>query len=125
MFRKRPWLKWSLLVALTGAVLACAAGEYFFNLNSNLVLLTVRDSTNTLRVRLKRGAWKMPTDLTPADLAAAQTERHEENGLRWTTLRVNLEAGVRARGVQARFSTVVLSVTISSERFYFMLRLPP
>jgi uncharacterized protein YigE (DUF2233 family) len=125
MFRKRPWLKWSLLAALIGAVLACAAGEHFFNLNSNLVLLTVRDSTNTLRIRLKRGAWKMPTDLTPADLAAAQAERHEENGLRWTTLRVNREAGVRAKVVQALFGPEVHIVTISPERFDFMTSFQP
>jgi hypothetical protein len=83
MFQKRRWLKILLLVVLAVAVLAYAVAEMFYNLNSNLVFVAVRQAESIpLKIRLKRGAWKAPNDLTPADLAAALIERHSEPGLR-------------------------------------------
>ncbi|MBK8090627.1 MAG: hypothetical protein IPK32_01155 [Verrucomicrobiaceae bacterium] len=121
----RRWLKWSLLALLACGVATWAVGELYFNLGSNLVYLSVKDSRNTLKVRLKRGVWRMPTDLTPADLAAALIERHAERGLRWSTLRVHREAGLRAGMVQRLFGAEVHVMTISPERFDFMTSFLP
>jgi uncharacterized protein YigE (DUF2233 family) len=98
----------------------------FFNLNSNIVYYTVMDAEKTmLKVRLKRGAWKAPTDLTPADLAAAMIERHEEPGLRWTSLHVNRDAGMLAGITQKLFGAQVHVVQITPERFDFMTSFLP
>jgi uncharacterized protein YigE (DUF2233 family) len=126
MIWKRPWLKFVLLPAVIGALAVYMAGEIFFNLNSNLVYLAVKDAEKTpLKVRLKRGTWKAPTDLTPADLAAALIERHTEPGLRWTSLHVTRDAGVAAGLAQRFFGAQVHVVLISPERFDFMTSFRP
>jgi uncharacterized protein YigE (DUF2233 family) len=126
MFQKRRWLKILLLVVLAVAVLAYAVAEMFYNLNSNLVFVAVRQAESIpLKIRLKRGAWKAPNDLTPADLAAALIERHSEPGLRWSSLHVRRDAGLRASVVQKVFGAQVHVVTISPERFDFMTTFRP
>ena len=126
MFKKRRWLKIVLIIVLTGMLGAYMAGEVFYNLNSNLVFVAVRDAESTpLKVRLRRGAWKSPADLTPADLAAALIERHSEPGLRWASLHVNRDAGLRANLVQKIFGAQVHVVTISPDRFDFMTSFRP
>jgi hypothetical protein len=100
MFPKRRWLKLLLLVVLAVAGFSYAMAEIFYNLNSNLVFIAVRRAESIpLKIRLKRGAWKVPTDVTPADLASALIERHSEPGLRWSTLHVRREAGPSRRNV--------------------------
>ncbi|MFM2169522.1 MAG: hypothetical protein RIS79_3893, partial [Verrucomicrobiota bacterium] len=126
MFKKRRWLKIMLLIALAGVLAVYMAGEVFYNLNSNLVFLAVREAeSKALKIRLKRGAWKSPTDLTPADLAAALIERHAEPGLRWASLHVQRDAGLRAGMVQKLFGAQVHVVTISPDRFDFMTTFQP
>jgi hypothetical protein len=91
-----------------------------------VVLLSVRDAeSKPLQVLLKRGAWKSPSDLTPADLAAAMVERHAEPGLRWTSLRVRREAGSLARLTQLIWGAEVHVIAISPERFDFMTSYRP
>lgn len=126
MFIQRRWLKIMLLIAFTGMLAAYMAGEVFFNLNSNIVYLAVREATSQpLKIRLKRGAWKEPSDLTPADLAAALIERHAEPGLRWASLHVQRQAGMRGTLAQKLFGAQVHVVTISPERFDFMTSFQP
>lgn len=122
---KRGCLKKLLLLALISALLLWLVGEVVFNLNSNLVALSVRSSTQPLQVLLKRGAWKSATGLTPADLASALIERHSEPGMRWATLQVQRHGGILAGMAQRLFGAEVHVVTLSPERFDFMTSFQP
>ena len=126
MFKRRRWLKFLFLSGLLGVVSAYAVGEIFFNLNSNLVYFFVKDAAKVpVKIRLKTGHWKIATDLTPADLAAALIERHSEPGLRWASLHVNRAAGWKASFAQKLFGAQVHVVTISPQRFDFMTTFRP
>lgn len=126
MFFRRRWFKLVLLLGLVAALAVYITGEMFYNLNSNLVFVAVRSAEKSpLRIQLKRGAWKAPTDLTPADLSAALIERHAELGMRWASLHVRREAGTLASVVQKVFGAQVHVVQISPDRFDFMTSFRP
>ncbi len=126
MRNKRRWLKLAALFILLCVAVAYVVGELFFNLNSNLVFAAVRHAEKTpLKIRLKRGIWKAPTDLTPADLAAAMTERHAEPGLRWTTLSVQRDAGWTASLAQKLYGAEVHIIAITPARFGFQTTFQP
>ena len=125
MLRKRGCLKLLLLLALAGALLAWLAGEVFFNLNSNLVAVSVRDSKAPLQILTKRGEWKSAVALTAGDLDAALIERHRETGMRWATLKVRRAGGNLASIAQRVFGAEVQVVTLSADRFDFMTTFQP
>jgi len=125
MLRKRGCLKLLLLLALAGALLAWLAGEVFFNLNSNLVAVSVRDSKAPLQILTKRGEWKPAVALTAGDLDAALIERHRETGMRWATLKVRRAGGTLATIAQRVFGAEVQVVTLSADRFDFMTTFQP
>ncbi|WP_395732840.1 phosphodiester glycosidase family protein [Prosthecobacter sp.] len=125
MLRKRGCLKLLLLLALAGALLAWLAGEVFFNLNSNLVAVSVRDSKAPLQILTKRGEWKPAVALTAGDLDAALIERHRETGMRWATLKVRRTGGTLASIAQRVFGAEVQVVTLSADRFDFMTTFQP
>lgn len=125
MLRKRGCLKLLLLLALAGALLVWLAGEVFFNLNSNLVAVSVRDSKAPLQILTKRGEWKPATSLTAGDLDAALIERHRETGMRWATLKVRRAGGTLATIAQRLFGAEVQIITLSADRFDFMTTYQP
>ncbi len=114
-----------LMLVGTGALLAYLAADFYFNLNSNLVAVSVRNSAQPLQILSKRGAWKSAAFLTPADLAAASIHRHEETGMRWVTLKVRREGGFLANVAQRVFEAEVHVITLSPERFDFMTTFQP
>jgi len=120
MTSKLGCLKYLLLLALTGALLVYGVAEFVFNLNSNLVALSVRNSSQPLQILLKRGEWKPATAVTPADLAATLIERHSSTGMRWTTLKVRREGDALANLAQRVFGAEIHIVTLVPERFDFM-----
>ncbi|HYF34587.1 MAG TPA: hypothetical protein VD994_04795, partial [Prosthecobacter sp.] len=91
--KKRGCLKPLLLLLLAGLAVLWIAGEWGFNLGSNLVALSVRDSTTPLEIGSRRGVWKPLAALTPSDLNAALITRHTETGLRWSTLKIRRPSG--------------------------------
>jgi Phosphodiester glycosidase len=125
MSRKRGCLKMLLLLTLAGVLLAWLFGEVFFNLNSNLVAVSVYDSKQPLQILTKRGEWKPATALTAGDLDAALIERHRETGMRWVTLKVRRPGGVLATISQRLFGAEVQVVSFSPERFDFMTTYQP
>ncbi len=125
MIRKRGCLKLLLLLALAGALLVWLAGEVFFNLNSNLVAVSVRDSKAPLQILTKRGEWKPAVALTAGDLDAALIERHRETGMRWATLKVRRAGGTLASIAQRVLGAEVQVVTLSADRFDFMTSFQP
>lgn len=125
MAAKRGCLKLFLLLALVGALLGWIAAEVFFNVNSNLVAVSVRSSTRPLQVLSKRGEWKSATALTTADVGAAMILRHEEPGMRWTTLKVRRGGDFLAEMAQRLFGAEVHVVTLAPERFDFMTTFKP
>ncbi len=125
MPRKRGCLKLLLLLVLAGALLSWLAGEVFFNLNSNLVAISVRDSKQPLQIFTKRGEWKPAAALTAGDLDAALIERHRETGMRWATLKVRRAGGTLASIAQRVFGAEVQVVTLSADRFDFMTTFQP
>lgn len=114
-----------LLLAFIGALSVYVAGEAFFNLNSNLVALSVRSSKEPLQILLKRGIWKSASSLTPADLATGLIDRHTEGGMRWSTLKVRREGGEWVDVAQRLFGAEVHVIAIAPERFDFMTTFLP
>ncbi|MFC5454024.1 phosphodiester glycosidase family protein [Prosthecobacter fluviatilis] len=125
MPNKRGCLKLLLLLVLAGALLVWLAGEVFFNLNSNLVAVAVRDSKSPLQILTKRGEWKPAQALTAGDLDAALIERHRETGMRWATLKVRRAGSTAASIAQRVFGAEVHVVTLSADRFDFMTTYQP
>lgn len=125
MAGKRGCLKKLLLLALICGLPLWLVAEYFLNLNSNLVAVAVRNSTQSLQILTKRGEWKTPTAMTPGDFAAAMIERHEEPGMRWSTLKVRRPGGMLANMAQRAFGAEVHVITLSPEQFDFMTTFRP
>lgn len=125
MAGKRGCLKKLLLLALICVLPLWLVAEYFLNLNSNLVAVAVRNSTQGLQVLTKRGEWRAPTSMTPGDFAAAMIERHEEPGMRWSTLKVRRPGGMLANLAQRAFGAEVHVITLSPEKFDFMTTFRP
>ncbi|OYW76091.1 MAG: hypothetical protein B7Z37_10465, partial [Verrucomicrobia bacterium 12-59-8] len=122
---KRGCLKLLLLLVLAGALLVWLVGEVFFNLNSNLVAVSVRDSKQPLQILTKRGEWKPASALTAGDLDTALIERHRETSMRWATLKVRRAGGTLANIAQRVFGAEVQVVTLSPDRFDFMTTYKP
>lgn len=125
MAEKRGCLKPLLLLALVGALVAWLVAEVFFNLNSNLVALSVRDSSQPLQILTKNGGWKAANAMTTADMAAAMVERHKEAGMRWTTLKVRRGGPWHAELAQRVFGAEVHVITLAPELFDFMTSYRP
>ena len=118
-------LKILLLLILAVFLVTWAAAEWFLNVGSNVVALSVRHSKAALQVKSRRGVWKTLGTATPADLSASLIERHTERGLRWSTLKVRRADGVRARLAHALFGAEVHVLTFSPSHFEFMTSFRP
>lgn len=125
MAGKRGCLKPLLLLALVGALLLWLVAEVFFNLNSNLVALSVRESSQPLQIATRRGEWKPATAMTAADMAAAMVERHKEPGMRWSTLKVRRRGSALAQAAQAVFGAEVHVIVLMPDLFDFMTSFQP
>lgn len=125
MAGKRGCLKPLLLLALMGALLVWLVAEVFFNLNSNLVALSVRESSQPLLILTKRGEWKPATAMTAADMGTAMVERHKEPGMRWSTLKVRRRGNVLAQAAQAVFGAEVHVIVLTPDLFDFMTSFQP
>lgn len=125
MAGKRGCLKPLLLLALVGALLLWLVAEVFFNLNSNLVALSVRESSQPLQIATRRGEWKPATAMTAADMAAAMVERHKEPGMRWSTLKVRRRGNALAQAAQAVFGAEVHVIVLMPDLFDFMTSFQP
>jgi hypothetical protein len=123
--KRRGCLKPLLLILLAGLAGLWIGGEWYFNLDSNLVALSVRNSKQNLEVRTRRGAWKPLTSLTPADLSTAMIERHYEPGFRWSTFRVRRPDGMLSGIAQGLFGAEVHVVTLSPQHYEFMTTFRP
>lgn len=122
---KRGCLKTLLLLLLAAIAVLWIGGDWFFNLNSNLVAVSVRGSKQSLQVRSRRGAWRPLSALTPADLSAALIERHNEPGFRWSTLRIRRAGGILSSIAQGLLGAEVHVVTLSPQYFEFMTTYRP
>lgn len=119
-------LKWLSLCALVAVSAAYLGGEAIFNLSSNIVAVTVRDSKLPLEVRLKKGGWKKIADVGAGDLLASMTERHREEGFRWSRLVVRRQPdGFIQHLSQGLFGAEVNVITISPELFDFQTSFLP
>jgi hypothetical protein len=123
--KNRGCLKKLLLLAFIGVLLVLLATGHFFNVDSNLVAVAVRESKQPLQVLSRRGEWKTPNSLTPADFIAALIARHEEPGMRWSTLKVRRQGGILADTAQRVFGAEVHIITFSPDRFDFMTTFQP
>lgn len=113
-------LKWIVLLALIAGLVAYGVGEYYFNLSSNIVAVTVKESKLPLEMRLKKGAWKKLTEVTPAELNLSLTERYREEGFRWCSLVVRRQPdGILQRATQGLFGAEVNVLWISPGSFDF------
>lgn len=117
---KRGCLKVLLLLAVVLAGAAWTAGVVFFNLDSNLVALSVRDVRTPLQVRGPRGVWKTAMDITTAEINQALIQRHAEIGMRWSTLKVRRDGGTAAKIAHQILGAEVHVITFSPEHFEFM-----
>lgn len=122
---KRGCLKKILLLMLAGLIVLWIAGDWYFNLNSNLVAVSVRNSKQTIQVKTKRGAWKPLASLTPADLNAALIERHSEPGFRWSTFKIRRSGGILSSVAQGLFGAEVHVVTLAPQHYEFMTTYRP
>lgn len=118
--KKGGCLKFLLLATLLSAAVLWLLAEFFFNVGSNLVAVSVRDSKEQLEVRIRNGGWKTVTALTPADVARSLTLKHAEPGLRWSTLKVRRPARMAGRLAQTLLGAEVHVVVISPQHFEFM-----
>ncbi len=114
-----------LLLLLAVFLAAWVAAQWVFNIHSNLVAVCVRDSRESLLVRVRGDTWKTPAQITPAEMAAALVERHREPGLVWSTVRVRRPAGLAGAVAQKVFGAEVHVVTISPKEFEFMASYKP
>lgn len=113
-------LKTLVWLALVSVAAVYVLGEWFFNLNSNLVALSYRASSKPLEIGTRAHGWKPVTDVSAAELHAALIERHAEDGLRWQTLRVRRRPeGVGQRLAMGLFGAEVQVITINSSKFEF------
>lgn len=125
MARKLGCLKKILLLVFVSLLTTWLAAEYFFNVGSNLVAIAVRDSKQSLKILTKHGDWKVPSSLTPADLASAMFERHAEPGMHWYTLKVRRSGSLLANLAQRLLGAEVQIVTLSPAQFDFMTTFLP
>ena len=117
---KRGCLKTLLLLMLAVGVVLWVAGVWFFNVDSNLVALTVRNGKEPLAVRVGKDGWKAVGQASAAEISQAMVLRHTEMGMRWSTLKVRREAGTTAEIAQKILGAEVHVITFSPEHFEFM-----
>lgn len=118
--KNRGCLKTLLLLMLAACLMLWLGGVWFFNLDSNLVALSVRDSKEPLMIRGARGEWKEAPKITPAEIGQGLFERHSEQGMRWSTLKVKREGSTSANVAQKILGAEVHVITFSPEHFEFM-----
>jgi uncharacterized protein YigE (DUF2233 family) len=123
--KKRGCLKPLLLLAAAGLLVVWIAGEWFFNIGSNLVALSVRNSAAPLEVRTRRGGWKSLASLTPADVNQALIHRYSESGLRWSTLKTRRTSGAAVSLAHSFLGAEVHVVTLSPQHFEFVTSFRP
>ncbi len=105
---------------LAAGVLLWLGGVWFFNLDSNLVALSVRDSKEPLLLHNGRGVWKAAPQITVAEMSQGLIERHVEEGMRWATLKVRRDGGTGAKVAQKILGAEVHVITFAPEHFEFM-----
>jgi|GEM_PF-542907 len=118
--KNRGCLKTLLILMLAACGVLWVGGVWFFNVDSNLVALSVRDSKEPLLVDAGRGVWKPATKITGAEINQALIERHSETGMRWSTLKVRREGGTLAKIAHQTLGAEVHVITFVPEHFEFM-----
>lgn len=120
------FLKWIAILALVAGVVVYGFCEYHFNLSSNFVAVTVRDSKTPLELRLKKGGWKKAADVSATELGAMLVERHREDGFHWSSLSVRRQPdGMIQKFSQGLFGAEVNVLWITPERFDFQTSFQP
>jgi hypothetical protein len=122
---KKAAINWGCFKALLLLILAAGlvlwlGGVWFFNLDSNLVALSVRDSKGPLLIRGSGGVWKEAPKITAAEISQGLIERHSEQGMKWFTLKVRREGGTSAKVAHKILGAEVHVITFSPEHFEFM-----
>jgi len=132
-----PSMKWRQIhipksikrLAVVLALFALAAyllGEVFFNVSSNVVALSFRESKEPLAVQSRSGGWKNITAMNVAELDASLHERHREPGLRWCSLAVRRQPRTLAQWVtQGLFGAEVNILWISPDKFDMLTTFKP
>lgn len=118
--KSRGCLKTLLLMVLAACVLLWLGGVWFFNLDSNLVALSVRDSKEALEVRGARKIWKTVKDISTAEMGQGLIERYAEPGMRWSTLKVRRAGGAVAKVAHQVLGAELHVITFSADQFEFM-----
>ncbi|WP_166647130.1 phosphodiester glycosidase family protein [Prosthecobacter fusiformis] len=118
--KNRGCLKALLFLGLAAGVALWIAGVFFFNLDSNLVALSVRDSKEPLLIRGGGGIWKAAPKITAAEIRQGLIERHAEQGMRWSTLKIKRGEGSMAKVAHQILGAEVHVITFSPEHFEFM-----
>ena len=121
-----PYIKrLAVLVAVLGLV-SYILGELFFNVSSNMVALSFRESKEPLMVHPRNQGWKRATDVSMAELSGALVERHREEGLRWCSLAVRRTPRTLAqRLTQGLFGAELNVIWISPDKFDLMTSFKP
>lgn len=118
--KNRGCLKTLLFLLLAACGALWVGGVWFFNLDSNVVALSVRSSKEPLQVRCGRAGWKTTTLASAADINQALTLQHAEQGMRWSVLKVRREGTATAKVLQKVLGAEVNVVMFSPEHFEFM-----
>lgn len=119
-------IKWIALITLAVVIVLYVAGEVIFNVSSNFVAVTVRYAKTPLEVKTRKSGWKKLSDVSPAELLAAMTERHGEEGFHWSRLAVRRQPdGLLSRFSQGIFGAEVNVVTITPAKFDFQTTFLP
>lgn len=119
-------LKWIVLLVLFAGLVVYGLAEYYFNLSSNIVAVSVRDSKLPLEIRLKKDGWKKVAEVTRAELSLAMTERYREEGFRWCSLMVRRQPeGVVQKMAQGLFGAELNVLFISPAKFDFHASFQP
>lgn len=118
-------LKVLLLAMLAGAASLWLLAEIYYNVGSNVVAVTVRDSKEMLQVRNKKGIWRKVAAMTPGDMNQALIPKHSEPGLSWSTLKVMRPAGTLGNLAQNILGSEVHVMVIDPVQFEFMTSFKP
>lgn len=121
-----PYIKRLAVVLAVLGLVSYILGEMFFNVNSNLVALSFRESKEPLMVHTRNQGWKRATDTSMAELNGALVERHREDGLRWCSLAVRRTPRTLAQRVtQGLFGAELNVIWISPDKFDLMTSFKP
>lgn len=117
---KKGCLKTLLILVLAVFAVLWIGGVAFFNLDSNLVALSVRDAKAPLLIQGRKGVWKKAAEITSAEISLGLIDRHSETGMKWATLKVKRDAGTLAKIGQKVLGAEVHVITFAPEHFEFM-----